>query len=135
MNRITDWIKRKTESDQKNTQSSQQTPSGNSGRKDHSDQKHPHQHQRKPQHQAQHRHHHRKDFPRRPSSHRSAQSESHQDKNHRFRTDKLLKLSPIAGLDEGGKSINAGEYNDEIMILESGVQFPEPGMFGIDYVI
>jgi len=31
--------------------------------------------------------------------------------------------------------MNAVEYNDEIMILECGLQFPEPGMFGIDYVI
>src|SRR5690606_376296 len=135
MNRITDWIKRKTESEQKNPQHSQKTPSGNSGRKDHSDQKHPHQHQRKPQHQGQHRHHHRKDFHKRPSSDKRAPSESHQDKNHRFRTDKLLKIIPIAGLDEVGKNMNAVEYNDEIMILECGLQFPEPGMFGIDYVI
>jgi ribonuclease J len=130
MNKLTDWIKRKSEPEKQPQPGQPKPPEGQQGqKKDH----HPHKHgQRKPHHgqQGQHRHQqHRKDFQKKP------QSEAHQDKNHRFKTDKLLKIIPIAGLDEVGKNMNAIEYNDEIVIVECGLQFPEPGMFGIDYVI
>lgn len=59
--------------------------------------------------------------------------ESH--KGHRFKTNKLLKIMPIAGLDEVGKNMNAIEYDNQIVTIDCGLQFPEPGMLGIDYVI
>lgn len=56
-------------------------------------------------------------------------------KQSRFRTNKLLKIMPMAGLDEVGKNMNAIEYGNDIVAIDCGLQFPEPGMFGIDYVI
>lgn len=67
------------------------------------------------------------------NNHHSAQ-QNHQQK-HRFKTKKLLKIMPIAGLDEVGKNMNAIEYDNEIVTIDCGLQFPEPGMLGIDYVI
>lgn len=58
-----------------------------------------------------------------------------QEKQQRFRSDKLLKIMPMAGLDEVGKNMNAIEYGNAIVTIDCGLQFPEPGMFGIDYVI
>ncbi|MDP3976210.1 MAG: ribonuclease J [bacterium] len=53
----------------------------------------------------------------------------------RFKTDKLLRIIPMAGLEEVGKNMNAIEYGNDIVTIDCGLQFPEPGMLGIDYVI
>ena len=46
-----------------------------------------------------------------------------------------LKIIPLGGLDEVGKNITVFEYNDEIVIVDCGVGFPEEDMLGIDIVI
>lgn len=46
-----------------------------------------------------------------------------------------LKVIPIGGLHEVGKNITAFEYEDEILIVDCGVAFPEDDMLGIDLVI
>lgn len=46
-----------------------------------------------------------------------------------------LKVIPIGGLHEVGKNMTAFEYEDEILIVDCGVAFPEDDMLGIDLVI
>ncbi|WP_281168544.1 ribonuclease J [Anaerovorax odorimutans] len=46
-----------------------------------------------------------------------------------------VKVIPIGGLNEIGKNMTLLEYNDEIMIIDCGLSFPEDEMYGIDIVI
>lgn len=46
-----------------------------------------------------------------------------------------LRVIPIGGLHEVGKNMTAFEYENEILIVDCGVAFPEDDMLGIDLVI
>lgn len=46
-----------------------------------------------------------------------------------------VKVIPIGGLNEIGKNMTLLEYNNDIMIIDCGLSFPEDEMFGIDIVI
>ena len=46
-----------------------------------------------------------------------------------------LRVIPLGGLGEIGKNMMALEYEDDIIIVDCGVQFPEEGMFGVDLII
>ena len=46
-----------------------------------------------------------------------------------------LRIIPLGGLGEIGKNMMAFEYEDDIVIVDCGVQFPEEGMFGVDLII
>jgi len=46
-----------------------------------------------------------------------------------------LKIIPLGGIEEIGKNITVFEYEDEIVIVDCGVAFPEEDMLGIDLVI
>ncbi len=46
-----------------------------------------------------------------------------------------LKIIPLGGLHEIGKNITVFEYNNEIIIVDCGIAFPEDDMLGIDLVI
>jgi ribonuclease J len=47
----------------------------------------------------------------------------------------LLKIIPLGGLGEVGKNMMVYEYGDEILIVDTGLMFPENDMLGIDYII
>jgi ribonuclease J len=46
-----------------------------------------------------------------------------------------LRVIPLGGLGEIGKNMMAFEYEDDIVVVDCGVQFPEEGMFGVDLII
>ncbi|MBQ3413961.1 MAG: ribonuclease J [Clostridia bacterium] len=46
-----------------------------------------------------------------------------------------LKIIPLGGLHEIGKNITAFEYEEEIIVVDCGLSFPEDDMLGIDLVI
>ena len=46
-----------------------------------------------------------------------------------------LKVIPIGGLNENGKNMTLLEYQNEILIIDCGLSFPDDEMYGIDIVI
>lgn len=51
------------------------------------------------------------------------------------RKKKRLKVIPLGGIQEIGKNITAFEYENDIIIVDCGMAFPEDEMLGIDLVI
>ena len=46
-----------------------------------------------------------------------------------------LKIIPLGGILEIGKNITVFEYEDDIIIVDCGLAFPEDDMLGVDLVI
>ena len=56
------------------------------------------------------------------------------EQEFRFKKSKL-KVIPLGGLEEIGKNITVFEYEDEIILVDCGLEFPEENMLGVDMVI
>jgi len=54
--------------------------------------------------------------------------------NNIFKASKL-KIIPLGGIQEVGKNITVFEYENEIIVIDCGLAFPEDDMLGIDLVI
>ena len=52
----------------------------------------------------------------------------------KFKSGKL-KIIPLGGLHEIGKNITVFEYENDIIIVDCGLAFPEDDMLGVDLVI
>jgi ribonuclease J len=46
-----------------------------------------------------------------------------------------LRIIPLGGLGEVGKNMLAYEYGNDILIVDTGIMFPDNDMLGIDYII
>ena len=55
-------------------------------------------------------------------------------RNNIFKKSKL-KIIPLGGLHEVGKNITVFEYDDEIIVVDCGLSFPDDDMLGVDLVI
>jgi ribonuclease J len=47
----------------------------------------------------------------------------------------FLRIIPLGGLDQVGRNMTVFENQNDIVIIDCGLQFPEEDMLGIDYVI
>lgn len=61
-------------------------------------------------------------------------SRKQEENNFKFKKSPL-KIIPLGGLLEIGKNMTIFEYEDEIIIVDCGLAFPEDDMLGIDLVI
>jgi len=50
-------------------------------------------------------------------------------------SNKKLRITPLGGLGEVGKNMMLYEYGDNILVVDTGIMFPENDMLGIDYII
>jgi ribonuclease J len=48
---------------------------------------------------------------------------------------KPIRLIPLGGLGEIGKNMLAIEYGENLLVIDTGIMFPENDMLGIDYII
>ena len=50
-------------------------------------------------------------------------------------SDKKLRIIPLGGLGEVGKNMMVYEYGDNILVVDTGLMFPENDMLENDYII
>jgi ribonuclease J len=122
-NKLTDWISKNIENDDKKS-----IPS--SKHKTH------HRGESKKSGKSQSGRPHRKTHGKGGHSHsQNRHAAPQRGKNSHVLRKGILRCIPLGGLDEVGKNMMVFEYENDIVIVDIGFQFPEEGMFGVDYVI
>ena len=51
------------------------------------------------------------------------------------RGDRALSIIPLGGVGEIGKNMFVYEYDEDLILVDAGVMFPDDDMLGIDLVI
>jgi len=46
-----------------------------------------------------------------------------------------LRIIPLGGLGEVGRNMMVYEYGNDLIVVDTGLMFPDNGMLGIDYII
>ncbi len=52
-----------------------------------------------------------------------------------MKKEQKLRIIPLGGLGEVGKNMMVYEYDDQMLVVDCGIMFPENDMLGIDYII
>ena len=52
-----------------------------------------------------------------------------------LKMNKKLRIIPLGGFGEVGKNMLAYEYNNQILVVDAGLMFPENDMVGVEYII
>ena len=76
----------------------------------------------------------RKPYNKKPKTQKATIEKAQKQDESIFKKSKL-KIIPLGGLHEVGKNITVFEYEDEIIIIDCGLTFPEDDMLGVDLVI
>src|SRR5208283_4052963 len=50
-------------------------------------------------------------------------------------TDQKLQVIPLGGLGEFGMNMTAIRYGDDIIVIDSGMMFPDAELLGVDVVV
>ncbi len=69
------------------------------------------------------------------ADHETARSAEKKEERRPRDSKNALRVMALGGLEEVGRNMMLIEYNKEIIIVDMGLQFPEEGMHGIDYII
>ena len=56
-------------------------------------------------------------------------------KKTKKRQERTLRILPVGGLGEIGKNMFAYEYEDEVMLIDGGLSFPDADMLGVDIIV
>jgi len=61
--------------------------------------------------------------------------QAHHKKEERPTTGPVVRFATLGGLEEIGRNMMFFEYQDEIIVIDAGLQFPEEATPGIDFII
>jgi len=66
---------------------------------------------------------------------RREKEEKLKEKEEKFKEEPVVRFCALGGLEEIGRNMMFFEYQDEIIVIDAGLQFPEEATPGIDYII
>ncbi len=70
-----------------------------------------------------------------PSSSKTKTKRNHKSSQNADIDKQIVRLIPLGGMREIGKNCYAYEYGDEIILIDTGIAFPDDNMPGVDVII